>query len=156
METTAIVSDYELERHKPMPSINHGSIQANLIIGLAAYRNTHRIASEVSLDLNDFSSVPDISIFEKMKIDTKNDIPFMKIPPLCVVEIISPSQSFNEILTKTYSYFQNGVKSCWIVLPGVNNIYVFSGPDTYQIFKSDQTLQDPTLNISFSLAEVFV
>ena len=25
------LSDYEIERNKPMPSLNHGSIQANLI-----------------------------------------------------------------------------------------------------------------------------
>lgn len=156
METSTILSDYELERNKPVPSINHGSIEANLIIELAVYRDVYRIATEVSLDLNGYYSVPDISIFEKNKMDTKNDISAMKTPPLCTIEIISPTQSFTDMLAKTYSYFTHGVKSCWIVLPGVNNIYVFSGPDTYQIFRSDQILQDPTLNISFSLGEVFV
>jgi Uma2 family endonuclease len=156
METIISLSDYELERHKPMPSINHGSIQANLVIELAVFRKQYRITSEVSLDLGSLQAVPDISIFEKMAIDTKNDTISMKTPPLCAIEIISPSQSFTELLTKAYAYFNHGVKSCWLVLPGVDNIYVFSQPDNYQIFKSDNTLHDSILNISIPLAEIFI
>jgi hypothetical protein len=47
------------------------------------------------------------------------------------------------------------VKSCWIVLPSLANIYVFSSPDDYNIFRATEILHDDTLDISFPLEEVF-
>lgn len=34
----------------------------------------------------------------------------MTEPPLCVIEIISPSQSLNELTAKAREYFKHGVK----------------------------------------------
>jgi hypothetical protein len=44
-------------------------------------------------------------------------------------------------------YFAHGVKSCWLVIPRLKNVYVFSDPQNYQIFRTDQTLHDPALGI---------
>jgi Uma2 family endonuclease len=157
MNSNTTLSEYELERQKPMPSINHGAIQANLIFELQSrYRSRYRISSEVSLDLQGFASTPDISIFETMPIDTKKDIIAVTKPPLCAIEIISPTQSLTELIIKAGKYFQHGVKSCWLVLPGLDNIYVFSTVNAYQIFRAEDTLVDTALNISFPLGDVFV
>ena len=44
------VSEYELERGKPMPNLIHGIIQANLVFELKVrYRVNYHIASEVGL-----------------------------------------------------------------------------------------------------------
>ena len=153
--TSSEISSYEQERNKPMPSLNHGSIQANLIIELASFRNKIRIISELSLDLSEWPSVPDISIYPKMELDMKNDVISMKEPPLGVIEILSPSQSLADLTAKAVGYFEHGVQSCWIVLPSLSNIYVFSSPDEYQIFRANETLEDKKLGISFSLEEVF-
>jgi len=153
--TTDEISSYELERNKHIPSLNHGSIQANLIMELTPFRKKYRIASELSLDLSEWPSVPDISIYPKMDIDLKNDVIAMKEPPLGVIEILSPGQSLSDLTSKALGYFQHGVQSCWIVLPSLANIYVFSGPDDYAIFRTSETLHDEKLGISFPLEEVF-
>ncbi|MCB0577823.1 MAG: Uma2 family endonuclease, partial [Phaeodactylibacter sp.] len=72
------LSEYETERHKPMPSLNHSIIQANLIreLGLS-YKKKYRIASELSLDLSDWPSVPDICIYPKMPLDLRQDVTTM-------------------------------------------------------------------------------
>ncbi|MCB0595753.1 MAG: Uma2 family endonuclease [Lewinellaceae bacterium] len=150
------LSEYETERHKPMPSLNHSIIQANLIreLGLS-YKDKYRIASELSLDLSDWPSVPDICIYPKMPLDLRQDVATMTEPPLCAIEIISPSQSLSELVGKAEKYFQYGVRSCWIVLLPLGNIYVFSSPDDYEIFRATDTLKDPALDIALPLAEVF-
>jgi Uma2 family endonuclease len=150
-----IVFDYETERNKPMPSLNHGSIQANLIKELVPYWNKFRITSELSLDLSDWPSVPDIAIYPKIKLDLKKDVIAMVVPPLCIVEIVSPSQSVSELTAKADKYFEHGVKSCWLVIPSFGNIYVYSDPNNYNIFKINETLQDDILGIKFPLKEVF-
>ncbi|MEQ1743781.1 MAG: hypothetical protein ABMA02_00005 [Saprospiraceae bacterium] len=52
-------SDYEIERGKPMPSFNHGTIQANLLVALInRFRVKFRFTSETSLDLAGWPSTP--------------------------------------------------------------------------------------------------
>lgn len=139
-----------------MPSLNHSVVQLNLGSELRSrYKNMYRVASELSLDLSDWPSVPDICIFPKMPLDLQNDVTAMTQPPLCTVEIISPSQSLTELVTKARDYFRHGVKSCWIVLLPLGNIYVFRSPEEYDIFRTNEILHDSVLDISIPLSEVF-
>ncbi len=152
----SIPSEYEIERNKPMPSLNHGILQANLGAEIRIhYKKRYSVVSELSLDLSDWDSVPDLSIYPKLKFDSQNDVVSMTEPPLGTVEIISPTQSINELKAKANKYFLHGVKSCWIVVPVLENIYVFSSPTEYQIFRAHETLRDEVLDISISLKEVF-
>ena len=75
--------------------------------------------------------------------------------PLTVVEIISPSQSNEDILAKFERYFNAGVKSCWLVLPSFQAISVYSAICKYQFFTEDKTLTDPATGIELPLSEVF-
>ncbi len=150
------LSEYEVERNKPMPSFNHSIVQLNLGAELRnRYKSKYRIASELSLDLSEWPSVPDICIYPKTPLDLRNDVIAMTQPPLCVIEIISPSQSLNELIVKANDYFRHGVRSCWIVLLPLGNIYVFTSPDDYEIYRATETLHDPSLEISIPLNEVF-
>jgi len=40
-------------------------------------------------------------------------------------------------------------------MPDIRNVYVFSGPDNYQIFKDPETLDDEVLGIHLELSKVF-
>lgn len=148
------LSDYEIERHKPMPSFNHGSVQANLIALLHPYKN-YRVVSELSLNLSDWPSVPDLSIYPKRPLDFKNDQIKTKEAPLCVIEIISPTQSLDELTEKAGQYFKHGVKSCWLIMLPLTTICVFNSPDDYAYFQAHETLQDKVLDIALPLKAVF-
>ncbi len=149
-------SAYETERNKPMPSLNHSLLQAQLCATLIhRYKKVYAIASELNLDLSSWSSVPDICIFPKTSLDLQNDVTAVTTPPLCAIEITSPSQSVADMVAKARAYFNHGVRSCWIVFLPLGNIYVFSAPDQYEVFRADQTLVDSVLDISIPLKEVF-
>jgi Uma2 family endonuclease len=156
MQKTIEVSQYEQERGKPMPSKLHGHIQFNLGLYLGvSYSERFSFFSELSLQLNAWDSVPDISIFPKMEFDYSQDETKVTEPPLCAIEILSPSQSMQELISKARKYFDYGVKSCWLVIPSVKNIYVFSSPNDYQIFRDTQTLHDPVIEVRLELSKVF-
>ena len=139
-----------------MPSLNHSIIQINLGTALKnRYKKVYTIASELSLDLSDWASVPDLSIYPKTSIDLQNDVVAMTSPPIGVIEITSPSQSLSEMVSKARAYFEHGVKSCWIVLLPLGNVYVFSAPDEYEIYRSNQVLLDSVLDMEIPLGEVF-
>jgi hypothetical protein len=68
------LSTYELERHKPIPTLIHGAIQANLTIQIAiTYPNQFRIASEVTLDTLPAGSTPDLVLYPAGELDFKNN-----------------------------------------------------------------------------------
>lgn len=49
------------------------------------------------------------------------------------ISCCNPTQSLQELIDKAYHYFGHGVKSYWLVILALKNIYVFSGRETYQI-----------------------
>ena len=158
MEAIAIeqLSAYEIERKKPMPTLIHGAIQANLIIQVATnYPNQFRIASEVTLATKPDGSTPDLVLYPAGMLDFKNDPSRRTDAPLLVVEIQSASQSTKDMVTKLEPYFYFGVQSCWIVVPDLQAILVYDSPFHYSFFHENATLTDTLLNIEIRLAEVF-
>lgn len=57
--------------------------------------------------------------------------------------------------TDGYHEVTANVKSRWIVLLPLGNIYMFRSPDEYDIFRANETLHDSVLDISIPLNEVF-
>ena len=67
------MSDYEIERGKPMPSKNHAWIQANLIVAIHQSRD-YRPGSEMTLDIGLGHPVtPDISVHPRQEMELWND-----------------------------------------------------------------------------------
>jgi Uma2 family endonuclease len=150
------LSDYEIERNKPMPSTNHAFIQDNLVFELnVRYRKDYKILPEVSLDTPDKGSVPDLAIYPKFELDIRHDIIKRTDPPLVTIEILSPQQNLQDLIDKTYRYFEFGVKSCWIVLPSLRTIIVYSAADTFEYVKGDVVLKDPNTGLELELKKVF-
>ena len=152
-----ILSEYERERGKPMPTLNHAYVQSNILVALTiGYRGTHTFLSELNITMPERPhTVPDIAIYSKMKVDFLHDITSMTAMPLTVVEIVSPSQSDAEILAKFERYFHAGVGSCWLVMPSLQAIAVYSGIGTYQFFTTTTTLIDPSTGIELAVNEIF-
>jgi Uma2 family endonuclease len=151
------VSEYERERGKPMPTLNHAAVQGNLIFSLKLqYRQQYTILSELNLSMPERpDTVPDIAVYPKLTIDFFNDITSMTQMPLTVIEIISPSQSNEDILSKFKRYFDAGVKSCWLVIPSFQAISVYSEFGKYRFFSENDTLTDAATGIEIALNDIF-
>jgi Uma2 family endonuclease len=151
------ISQYELERNKPMPSKNHSIIQSNLIFELKTrYKKTYSFLSEVDILMPEKPNcVPDIAIYPKLTFDFLDDELAMTEMPLTSIEIVSPSQSDNDIIKKINRYFNAGVKSCWFVMPGFQAISVYSSIGKYEFFTSEMTLIDNATGIELPLGDIF-
>ena len=155
--TIETLSDYELERGKPMPSLLHSVVQGNLIHLLKSnYDSDYLIFPELSLTAPDGKPlVPDIAIYPRFEIDWQNDILRQADAPLATVEILSPRQTLSDLNSKAQRYFDMGVTSCWIVLPSMDAIAVNYQPGKYKFFSGDETLVDEKINVQLPLKEVF-
>lgn len=156
------------EGQSNMGSINHSRAQGKLIVSLAQDERLE-IMPELSIDLKGiditkfgFKSTvelkPDISVYWQTPVpeaEPLDDIIRSPSPPDLAIEIISTSQTLNEMTNKVKAYFALNVKSCWLVLPSLSTIYVFSPPHHYRVFPQDTELVDETMDIHLPLQKVF-
>lgn len=149
------LTDYEIERGKPMPSKNHGKIQARISQQvLNSYEERFDVISELSLQAPNLPSVPDVSIFPVEPSDWLADEVKVTEIPLTVVEILSPSQTVTELTEKAKSYFATGVASYWLVQPTFRSVVILQ-PNADELVFHNNTLTDPTNGISIDLKKVF-
>lgn len=148
-------SDYELERNKPMPNIIHGLIQHKIGVLLdQIYGSKFMFINELSLDSKP-PSTPDICIYPKRKLDVRTVAAKETEAPLTTIEILSPSQSVNELMHKAWDiYFPLGAKSAWIVVPELKGIHIVLPDDTNYFFNTS-TLTDPATGIEIPVERVF-
>ncbi len=156
-EVVETASEYEIERGKPMPNLLHGALQATIVVQIALrYSDRYDTPTEVTLDIKPIAATPDICIYPHRasfdRLGTPAKEPEM---PLTTIEIISPSQSFNEMTRKIrMAYFPAGIKSAWIVVPELRGIHLLL-PDDNNLYFSAGTLTDPATGIEVSVDKIF-
>ncbi len=148
-------SDYETERNKPMPNRIHGVIQHKIGFLLELqYADRFQFPNELSLATTP-GSTPDICIFHKRKLDLKTTMAREEEVPITTIEILSPSQSINELMHKAWDiYFPMGVQSAWIVIPELKAIQLLLPDDPPQTFYQNM-LTDPATGIQIAIEKVF-
>ena len=156
METLAPdISDYELERGKPMPSLNHAFIQRNLLILNAGLGIEYLVLPELSLALDAQKAVPDVSVFLRSAIDLTVEQIAVTVAPRTAIEIFSPTQVLAELLEKAGRYFAAGVQSYWLVVPELRAVAVYSAPKKYRYFYNGDTLVDPATGAELVVSQLF-
>lgn len=157
MQTTnSGLSNYEVERGKPMPSLNHSFIQYRIgkLID-KKYEGKFFPLPELSLAIDDTPKIPDLAIYDRLAIDLAFDKTKFAEMPLCVVEILSPKQNIGDLIAKSYAYFDAGVLSYWLVIPELRTIYVFSAKGEYEVYAKADLLKDTKARIELDLEQVF-
>ncbi|MFN0034075.1 MAG: Uma2 family endonuclease [Saprospiraceae bacterium] len=156
MTATLALSEYEIERGKPMPDKNHAFVQARLLMKIQS-KNEERytVLPEINLDLPIRERVPDLAIYPPMAFTPDENEVRMREVPLGVIEILSAKQDLTEMMIKRSEYFGAGVKSYWLALPALRTIYVFYPSDEYDIYSGKDILKDKVLGIELDLAEIF-
>jgi Uma2 family endonuclease len=157
-----------------MGSLYHSTTQAR-ITTLLGSEERFQVMVELSLDasqidLNQFGVKakdelkPDISVYikqlptqtgKKLKLDAD----MMKVAkmPVLAIEILSPNQTINELLRRIEALFALGIKSCWLVIPALEEIRVYGQDFAYKTFDTqrDTDVIDDALDISLPIQKIF-
>jgi Uma2 family endonuclease len=156
LENTDAFSTYEKERGKPPPTLLHSMAQSNLTHELVRkYDEQYDILPEIDIVLNDWKICPDIAIYPLQNTDNQRDILFMTNPPLVAIEILSYPVVLDDLIKNANQYFENNTKSYWLVIPILQNIYVYEQPYNYTIFRKTEILKDNNLGIEMDLTKIF-
>lgn len=148
-----VVQTYFKERGKPMPGTEHARCQARLI-GQFLKSDSHDVLSELNLDLEGYRCVPDLCVYPKQDESAIRNLAWVTLAPQIAVEIISPSQTIDEMTAKIEQLLAHGVPSVWFVLPfaRVITIYQKSAP---LISCTAGILADPVTGVKVNVDEVF-
>src|SRR5262245_40601830 len=101
-------------RQKPMPDLDHGSIQAGVTVLVMQRFPEFRAATEVHVRITPTEFlVPDVVILRKEQ--ARESYPSR--PVHVCVEILSPNQTFGDTVVRCHEYHRWGVPMCWMVDP---------------------------------------
>lgn len=155
METTETLSQYELERGKPMPSKNHSRLEYRLTKLLLPFEDRFDILIELSVEFAAGKSVPDLCLYPKLEYDWEKDEIKMTEPPVTTIEIVSPTQAVGDLVEKIRAvYFPSRVQSAWILIPPLKTVSIFYPALPTDTF-SQGTLTDKATGVTVDLAELF-
>jgi len=153
-----------------MGSIIHSGTQANLT-GLLLNHENLSVFTELSLDISqhDFSKYRLKANKDELKPDVcayigtppmpdeefEDDLLTVSQMPELAIEVLSPSQSVSYLVRKIKAYFALGIKSCWLVMPSLDEVRVFSQPRFYKTFcVNDREIVDEVMNIHLPIHKV--
>jgi len=136
------------------PSYHHAYLAGKLITAFNNL-NMYSVFSELTLQINGKDYVPDVSVYPQRDVNfSAGDIVKMTEMPLLIVEVLSPSQGSQDALDKFAVYFEAGIASCWLVVPVVRAVAVYSGVGQCQTFYAG-TITDSITNIQIPMSAIF-
>ena len=100
----------------------------------------------------------DVAYFSNAVLDAQEDSRKCIVgPPVLAVEILSPSDSVEEINRKVDAYLQAGVKLVWIVDPYRKSVTVHRPDEKSRLFNAGEMIDgEPHMpGLSFDVAEIF-
>lgn len=149
------LSDYEKERGKPTPSLNHAFVQGRLLAAFLRFPE-FVVHPELTLGFSDHHHLtPDLAIYPRLTPDWLHDEYPMLTMPRAVVEILSPNQGFSDVTEKLGVYFAHGVESVWVVQPGLQNLSVYppGHPRPLGFFQGEA--RDPATGLTARVEDIF-
>lgn len=136
---------------KMSPKWLHSKSTGALHLLLYAWsQNRGRVGIEWAVTLKrrgvDWVPIPDLLYvsFDRLAPDWQEDAP-CPVPPELAIAIISPDQSFGEMVEKATDYLAAGVLRVWIVDPRARTMTVFVPEALPMTYREEMEITDPLL-----------
>ncbi len=97
---------------------------------------------------------PDISFAAKERLKGLKKLPkgFFDGAPDLAIEVLSPSNTFEEIHGKLVEYFESGCRLAWVINPDEESVLVYRKPQPEKLLKITDSLDGEEIVPGFSLA----
>jgi Uma2 family endonuclease len=132
-------------------------IASVLIQSLVAERKWGRAVIETLFDFTKLvgnKRRPDLAFVSYRRWPREKQVPRTEawdVVPDLAVEVVSPTNTADDVLTKIFEYFQVGVERVWVVYPTQRQIYVYSSPAELKIVSEKDELTEDELLPGFRL-----
>jgi Uma2 family endonuclease len=138
----------------------HGYVCSVLMILLGGYVHIQKLGamfdSSTAFKMKSGNKrSPDLSFMAKERLQGLDELPdgFLEGAPDLAVEILSPSNTVEEIHNKLVEYFDNGSRLVWVINPKEKYVLVYrSSQEPDRLLKSIDSLDGEEIVPGFSLA----
>ena len=128
----------------------------DLFMTTQAFAIKGRLFPETDVYIDNFRKrIPDLAYFTDAQIQATRS--GTKVVPAFVIELVSDSESFDDVEKKVTDYFDAGVQVVWYINPKRQNIHNYTSPKTVQICSdADVCSAAPALSdFEFEVRELF-
>ena len=149
----------------PPMSAREGDVASELVGSMRPLAKEHkvgRVVGEVLFHLRDNHPErrPDVALVSVDRWPLTKPVPSTNawaVVPNLAVEVVSPSNTWDEIIGKIEEYFAAGVSRVWVVATAIEKVYVYESPTRVRILSRDEDLTgDPILpGFRLPLSELF-
>jgi Uma2 family endonuclease len=127
-----------------------------LFIKTAQYNQGDNLLTEADTYIDEYRKrIPDLAYFTSQQIkDARNGT---KVVPAFVIELLSDSESFNDVEIKIQDYFKAGVQNVWYINPKTQTIHSYTSAKTVTIHAgSDECHAAPSVpDFRFIVQDLF-
>jgi len=155
---------YEVVQGQVQEKPGMGAYEAELASLLVAYLVTfvrdHKLGRAVSEALFQLDRVqnlqrrPDVAFVSNARWPFHRNAPKVAawdVIPDLAVEVNSPSNKANDIISKIDEYFRAGVQRVWVIYPNARTVYLYESPSEVKILRAGDTLDGAPLLPGFVL-----
>jgi Uma2 family endonuclease len=153
--------DGQLEE-KPMGGARQGKIAVRLIARLEGHVEAHQLGSvygpDTTFTVGTNQRLPDVSFVSAARIPPEGEPEgIWKIAPDLAVEIISPTDFYENVLGKLLEYFGAGVQQVWLISSSHRMLTIYLSPTQATILTEQDELVDDVLLPGFrcQVADLF-
>lgn len=155
--------DGRIVRMNPV-GVQHGDIQIALGAALRAFVRKQRLGRVIGGEVGIYTRRrpdrvrgADIAFVSQERLAGSTTKGYLQIAPELVVEIVSPTDRWQDMRQKIEEYFAIGVQWVWIVEPDHRDVLVYSSSTAMRKFGESDTLTGEGVLEGFSLpvAELF-
>jgi Uma2 family endonuclease len=131
-----------------------------LQIKLGYFTDTNGLGRTVMETLFDFTEQvgrkrrPDVAFVDRERWPKSKPIPESdgwEVVPNLAVEVVSPSNAWEDVLEKIHEYFHVGAERVWVITASRRQVHVFHSPTSVRILAKDDVLTDDALFPGFRL-----
>ncbi len=120
------------------------------------FRQRHTLYSEIDTYIDNFRKrVPDLTYFtaEQRQAIRQGE----RVNTLFAIEILSDSESYQDVLDKIQDYFDGGTQLVWYIVPKQKKIYVYTSPDESKAYKGTDVISAAPVvpDFRFTVADLF-
>jgi Uma2 family endonuclease len=130
---------------KQMGGTQHGGIGVRLIIELGVYVKAHHLGGvygpDTSFRIGKNERLPDISFIAASRVPDEGEPEgAWPLAPDLAVEIISPTDLYEKVMTKVIDYLTAGVRQVWLISPEHRTATVYSSVTESKILQATDEL----------------
>lgn len=142
----------------------HGAIELRIGARLLAHVEEQKLGKvrvgEVGIYIRrnpDTIRAADVLYISSERYAARRSVSYLDVAPELIVEILSPGDSWSEVMQKMRDYFSIGVRVIWIADPAARTVYAYRSTTDVREFGEQAELVDAEVLPGFSVkvAELF-